>query len=163
MWAIVDFEASGLSEHSYPIEVGYSLPDGTSNSMLINPLSTSDNWTHWDQQAQLDIHKLTRQTLEQEGMQVVDVCQHLNTVLGQYELVLCDSEWDLFWLGRLYHAAHMRPSFVFTEVSHWLKNKNGLERGHFKLALDSLCEMKHQAGYDAKQIRLVIDTLVKSS
>lgn len=163
MWAIVDFEASGLSEHSYPIEVGYSLPDGTSNSMLINPLSASDKWSHWDQEVQHNIHKISRSMIEKQGMQVIDVCQHLNTILGQYELVLCDSEWDLFWLGRLYHAAHMRPSFVLTEVSHWLKHQNGLSRVHFKLALDNLGSMKYQAGYDAKQIRLAIDTLVKSS
>ncbi|KJF81998.1 hypothetical protein C0W92_10780 [Photobacterium angustum] len=163
MWAILDFEASGLSEHSYPIEVGYSLPDGTNNSMLINPLSASDNWSHWDKDVQHNIHKISRSMIEETGMQVMDVCQHLNMTLGQYDLVLCDSEWDLFWLGRLYHAAHMRPSFVLTEVSHWLKHQKGLGQVQFKLALDNLGAMRHQAGYDAKQIRLAIDTLVKPS
>ncbi len=36
MWVTLDFEASGLTDASYPIEVGYSLPDGTSVSLLIN-------------------------------------------------------------------------------------------------------------------------------
>ncbi len=136
MWATLDFEASGLSEFSYPIEVGYSLPNGTDNSLLINPLSASDEWVYWDDFSESHIHKITRHELENNGKQVVDVCRHLNAILGQYELVFCDSEWDLFWLGRLYHAAHMRPSFMLTEVCCWLKQHNGMDRVHFQLALE---------------------------
>ncbi len=34
MWVTLDFEASGLSLTSYPIEVGYVLPSGDSNSFF---------------------------------------------------------------------------------------------------------------------------------
>ncbi|MCD9462961.1 hypothetical protein [Photobacterium phosphoreum] len=160
MWATLDFEASGLSEFSYPIEVGYSLPNGKDNSLLINPLSASDDWVYWDDFSESHIHKITRYEVESNGKQVVDVCRHLNTVLGEYELVFCDSEWDLFWLGRLYHAAHMRPSFMLTEICCWLKQYNGLEREHFQLALERQGPVQHRASHDAKQIRLALDALV---
>ncbi|SMY35860.1 MULTISPECIES: hypothetical protein [Photobacterium] len=160
MWATLDFEASGLSEFSYPIEVGYSLPNGTDNSLLINPLSASDEWVYWDAFSESHIHKIPRSELEANGKQVVDVCRHLNAVLGQYELVFCDSEWDLFWLGRLYHAAHMRPSFMLTEICCWLKQHNGIERVHFQLALERQGPVRHRASHDAKQIRLALNALV---
>lgn len=160
MWATLDFEASGLSEYSYPIEVGYSLPNGVDNSLLINPLSASDEWVYWDSFAESDIHKISRQKLETEGEQVVSVCQHLNEVLGQYEHVFCDSEWDLFWLGRLYHAAHMRPSFVLMEICCWLKQHSGIDRAYFQLALERQGPVKHRASHDAKQIRLALDSLL---
>lgn len=160
MWATLDFEASGLSEFSYPIEVGYSLPNGSDSSLLINPLSASDKWIHWDTFSESHIHKITRHELEIHGEQVVDVCQHLNAVLVPYELVFCDSEWDLFWLGRLYHAAHMRPSFMLTEICCWLKQHSGIERAYFQLALDRQGPARHRARHDAKQVRLALDTLI---
>lgn len=43
MWAILNFEASGLSDQSYPIEVGYALPDAEGYSLLINPLHQQRN------------------------------------------------------------------------------------------------------------------------
>ncbi|MDX1300993.1 hypothetical protein [Photobacterium sp.] len=160
MWATLDFEASGLSDQSYPIEVGYSLPDGSGHSLLINPLTASDVWQHWDKYAEQEIHRISRKELELNGNQVVDVCQHLNIVLGKFEYVFCDSQWDLFWLGRLYHSAHMRPSFTLTEVGHWLMQENGIERARFQLALEEQGPVKHRAMHDAEQIRLAITHLV---
>ncbi|MGF1714418.1 hypothetical protein [Photobacterium chitinilyticum] len=160
MWATLDFEASGLSDQSYPIEVGYSLPDGSGNSLLINPLTASDVWQYWDDFAEHEIHQISRQELHRKGLQVVEVCQHLNAALGQYEYVFCDSQWDLFWLGRLYHAAHMRPSFMLTEIGHWLMQENGIERARFQLALEEQGPVKHRAMHDAQQIRLAITQLM---
>ncbi|MGF1726140.1 hypothetical protein [Photobacterium nomapromontoriensis] len=160
MWATLDFEASGLSEQSYPIEVGYSLPDGTGNSLYINPLTASDVWQHWDEYAEQEIHQISRHKLQCDGVPVVEVCQHLNEVLGKYEQVFCDSQWDLFWLGRLYHAAHMRPSFTLTEVGMWLKQENGIERAHFQQTLAELGPVKHRAESDARTIRMAITQLM---
>ena len=161
MWATLDFEASGLSEQSYPIEVGYSLPDGTGNSLLINPLTASDVWQYWDECAENEIHQITRQELCTHGIPVVEVCQHLNAVLGKFERVFCDSQWDLFWLGRLYHAAHMRPSFMLTEIGSWLVQENGMERAHFHQTMDALGPVKHRAESDARQIRKALNQLME--
>lgn len=162
MWATLDFEASGLSDQSYPIEVGYSLPDGHGHSLLINPQTASGVWQYWDDYAEQEIHQISRQELYREGWQVVEVCLHLNAVLGQYEYVFCDSQWDLFWLGRLYQAAHMRPSFTLTEIGHWLMQENGIDRVQFQLALEELGPTKHRAMHDAQQIRQAISLLVNN-
>ncbi|USH01368.1 hypothetical protein K6Q96_10585 [Grimontia kaedaensis] len=153
MWVTLDFEASGLTEASYPIEVGYSLPDGNSVSLLINPDSSPENWQYWDEFAETEIHGLSRFSLKTEGLSVVDVCTHLNSALCYYDDVLCDSQWDLFWLGRLYRAAHMRPTFTLTEVGHWLLNHDGINREDFLTALESLGPAPHRAEADAKYIR----------
>ncbi|CZF86699.1 hypothetical protein [Grimontia marina] len=153
MWVTLDFEASGLTEASYPIEVGYSLPDGNSISLLINPDTSPENWQHWDDFAETEIHGLSRFELKKDGLSVIDVCKHLNGALCYYSDVLCDSQWDLFWLGRLYKAAHMRPTFTLTEVGHWLLNHDGVSRQDFLAALESLGPAPHRAEADAKYIR----------
>ncbi|MCG7497789.1 hypothetical protein MHO82_13035 [Vibrio sp. Of7-15] len=159
MWATLDFESSGLSKQSYPIEVGFSLPDGRVESVLINPNTSADLWTYWDDVAENEIHHISRAELIEDGMSVIQVCQTLNQVLAHYDYVLCDSQWDLFWLGRLYHAAHMRPSFLLLEVKHWLKGE-GIGKDVFVKALEAQGPIKHRAGQDAKQIRMAIKTLV---
>ena len=47
--AIIDIEASGFGRGSYPIEVGFALPDRTSYSFLIKP---AQSWTHWSEDAE---------------------------------------------------------------------------------------------------------------
>ncbi|AMG31581.1 hypothetical protein AL542_15390 [Grimontia hollisae] len=160
MWVTLDFEASGLTEASYPIEVGYSLPDGTSISLLINPESSCESWQYWDEFAETEIHGISRHSLKAEGLSVTDVCSHLNSALCYYDDVLCDSQWDLFWLGRLYKAAHMRPTFTLTEVGHWLLNHDSISRGDFLSALDSLGPAPHRAEADAKYIRQALSMIL---
>lgn len=41
--AVLDVEASGFGRYSYPIEVGYALPDGRVFCTLIRP---EPHWTH---------------------------------------------------------------------------------------------------------------------
>ena len=113
-----------------------------------------------DEHAEQEIHQISRQELQRNGLQVIEVCQHLNAVLGRFEYVFCDSQWDLFWLGRLYRAAHMRPSFTLTEIGHWLMQENGIDRARFQLALEQQGPVKHRAMHDARQIRLAITLLM---
>ncbi|SKA51621.1 hypothetical protein [Enterovibrio nigricans] len=160
MWVTLDFEASGLTEASYPIEVGYSLPDGSSVSLLINPESSSENWQYWDDYAENEIHGISRQELMTKGMSVFDVCAHLNSRLCVYDDVICDSQWDLFWLGRLYKSAHMRPAFTLTEVGHWLQGIDGIQKSDFISALDALGPAPHRAEADAKYIRDALSKLL---
>ncbi|BDR33919.1 hypothetical protein [Photobacterium damselae] len=161
MWAILNFEASGLSDQSYPIEVGYALPDAEGYSLLINPLSAATQWNYWDDFAEQQLHHRSRQELITKGLNVGDVCQHLNQVLGHYEVVLCGSQWDLFWLGRLYQAAHMRPSFLLLEVGQWLKQNNGIERECFKSVFEPRFDVKNRAMSNARQMQVAISQLVE--
>ncbi|WP_413111490.1 hypothetical protein [Thaumasiovibrio sp. DFM-14] len=159
-WTTVDFEASGLSQDSYPIEVGFCLPSGSMYSMLINPLSV-DDWSHWDRNAE-NIHHLSRRMLEQQGESVADVCQFLNHSLGGYDVVLCDSQWDLYWLGRLYRAAHMRPSYCLTEISQWLKRVGTNNADDYYALYYSLGPVRHRAADDAAQMSQAISLLLDS-
>lgn len=56
---VVDVEASGFGRASYPIEVGFVLPNGHSFCSLIYP---EPEWTHWDPQAET-IHHISRELL----------------------------------------------------------------------------------------------------
>ena len=46
---VLDIEAPGFGRRSYPIEVGYLLPDGRAACMLVRPAT---GWTHWDETAE---------------------------------------------------------------------------------------------------------------
>jgi len=52
----IDFEASGLSDESYPIEVAWNNVDGTVESYLINTDCVTD-WIYWDPNAEADLIK----------------------------------------------------------------------------------------------------------
>jgi len=61
--AIIDLEASGFGRGSYPIEVGYVLPEGGNYCTLILPAA---HWLHWDDTAQ-QVHRITRDVLLSHG------------------------------------------------------------------------------------------------
>ncbi|MFT3734865.1 MAG: hypothetical protein QM776_07550 [Rhodocyclaceae bacterium] len=105
--AIIDIEASGFGKGSYPIEVGFVLPDGRSECMLIQP---AERWTHWDSRAET-VHGITRDTLLMHGKPIVDVATALNRALRG--LTVYSDAWshDYTWLSVLYDEAEMVPSF----------------------------------------------------
>ena len=104
---MLDIEASGFGRSSYPIEVGLVLPDGQSFCTLVRPES---GWTHWDPQAE-QVHGIARDLLHARGRPASEVAQALNERLaGQ---VVYSDGWahDYSWIGRLYEAADLLPSF----------------------------------------------------
>ena len=76
--AIIDIEASGFGNGSYPIEVGLALPDGSTHCFIIRPAS---NWTHWDSSAQA-IHGISRETLIESGKPPPEVADSLNRLVA---------------------------------------------------------------------------------
>lgn len=111
--AFIDFEASSLDLiASYPIEVGICMPDGTLHSWLIAPHVL---WQDWSQSAE-QIHGISRETLEADGIAVSEVAQALNELLP--EQVFCDAwTFDSFWLHRLFRAARISPAFQLESIS----------------------------------------------
>lgn len=111
--AFIDFEASSLDLiASYPIEVGICMPDGTLHSWLIAPHVL---WQDWSQSAE-QIHGISRETLEADGIAVSEVAQALNELLP--EQVFCDAwTFDSFWLHRLFRAARITPAFQLESIS----------------------------------------------
>ena len=62
MIVFLDFEASSLSKHSYPVEIAWVFEDGRSRSFLIKPKS---GWTDWSADAE-KIHGISRDRLQEK-------------------------------------------------------------------------------------------------
>lgn len=105
-----DIEASGLALQSYPIEIAWSLPDGTVRSRLIR---THGTWgKYWDPAAE-DLHRISRKRLHAEGLPATEVALEMNRELDGETLYFDGGDYDRCWLGQLYMAAGLRPTFRF--------------------------------------------------
>ena len=150
---VIDIEASGFGRNSYPIEVGYVLPDGRSRCTLIRP---ADGWTHWDMAAE-QVHGISRTALLSHGKTVFDVARLLNDDLAGMT-AYCDG-WahDYAWLGALYEAAGLSPSFKLESVNRLLGDTqlsqlDDARRG----ALAEMGLTRHRASNDAKALQLAL-------
>lgn len=150
---IMDVEASGFGHASYPIEVGFVLPDGHAFCSLIRPEA---HWTHWDSQAQAT-HHISRALIETRGRSVQEVATAINTQLAG--LTVYSDGWahDYSWLGKLFDAADQVPRFRLeslrmllseTQADHWHQVKADIarERGH----------QRHRASADARLLQLTV-------
>ena len=101
MLAFLDFEASSLGKHSYPIEVGWVFEDGRSEAYLIRP---APGWSDWDEAAEA-IHHIDRETLAREGTPHDWVARRMVELLAGHELLASAPSWDGKWLSALLRAA----------------------------------------------------------
>jgi hypothetical protein len=147
---VLDIEASGFGRSSYPIEIGFVLPDGRATCMLIKP---AEGWTHWDTQAE-SMHGITRSTLLAHGHAPREVARVLNQELGGLT-VYCDG-WahDYPWLNALFEEADMRPKFRLEPVGKLLGE---LSLSHLDEARrEAMAEMgltRHRASNDARALQ----------
>ena len=110
--AMLDIEASGFGPGSYPIEVGFVLADGQTCCSLIRP---APPWTHWDAAAER-VHRIPLATVIRHGRDVVEVATRLNERL-QGLTVYCDGGTQAHvWLGVLFEAAGLTPSFRLDDL-----------------------------------------------
>lgn len=103
MIVFLDFEASSLSERSYPIEAGWVFEDGRGESRLIRP---APRWTDWDAQAEA-IHGIPRAMLLSDGLPHEEVAREMVAVLAGHDLCASAPSWDGKWLGALLRAADL--------------------------------------------------------
>lgn len=101
MLVFLDFEASSLARHSYPIEVAWIFENGTSESHLIRP---APGWEDWDEQAEA-IHHIPREQLLREGMPHDVLARRMVEVLAGHDLTASAPSWDGKWLSALLRAA----------------------------------------------------------
>ncbi|WP_020679900.1 hypothetical protein [Marinobacterium rhizophilum] len=154
----LDFEASGLSPRSYPIEVAWrDAGSGAQDSFLIDP-QTVPNWTHWDEVAQ-GVHGLSREELHAKGISAAAACWRLNKAL-EGKTVYCDAlEFDYFWLRRLYDAAQMRRLFLIEGLEVLL---DAHQRKRFVSAMESQ-ERNHRALDDVADLIKALDYAFQAS
>ena len=145
--AVLDIEASGFGVGSYPIEVGFVLPDGESYCTLIHP---APNWLHWDPQAH-KVHGISQKMLATHGRSVQEVVQQLNHRLRGRTLFTDAWLHDYTWLAALYEAADCTPSFRLDDLRSLLTE---IEAAHWnvvkKQVTTELRLQRHRASSDAK-------------
>jgi hypothetical protein len=101
MRVFMDFEASSLSDDSYPIEVGWVFEGGVSETHLITP---APSWTDWDPKAAL-VHGYSRDDLLAGGEPHDAVARRLVEALTGHALFASAPSWDGKWLSVLLRSA----------------------------------------------------------
>jgi len=148
---VLDIEASGFGRGSYPIEIGFVLPDGTAYCTLVAP---DDSWTHWDDEAER-VHGISRSLLERHGRSAHEVAAELNQRLAG-RAVYCDN-WahDYAWLARLFESAAIAPTFRLRHLRELMSERAA---AHFDDAREvvarSLQLRRHRASSDARVLQL---------
>ena len=102
----LDFEASSLTVHSYPIEVGWISEDGIGESHLIKP---APQWNDWSMASQ-GVHGITRDLLQSEGRPVREVALRMLDVLGKPDVLIYSDApaFERAWLHDLMLAAEIK-------------------------------------------------------
>ncbi len=106
----MDIESTGLHELSHPLSIGVARCDGTSDLALVRPHWRWRDWP-WDLVSSA-IHGLERAVLERDGMDARDAAGWINALCAGRRVASGAPEWDTQWLGVLFKAAGMEPSFV---------------------------------------------------
>jgi len=156
---VLDIEASGFGRGSYPIEIGFVLPDGTAYCTLILP---DETWTHWDGDAER-MHGISRSLLQRHGRSAHEVALELNHRLAG-RTVYCDN-WahDYAWLARLFESADTSPAFKLRHLRE-LMSEIGAE--HFdetrEIVARNLQLRRHRASSDARVLQLSVAKMWKS-
>ena len=154
----MDIEASGFGRNSYPIEVGYVLPDGTARCMLICPAPA---WTHWDESA-AQLHGISRSALQAHGVPVAEVAATLNADLAGLT-VYCDG-WahDYAWLATLFEAADRSPSFKLETVNRLLRDTQLAGLDDERRSVRAQMGLKrHRASNDARALQAALMAMLQ--
>jgi hypothetical protein len=148
---IIDVEASGFGNGSYPIEVGLILADGQTYCSLIKP---EEDWTHWDKLAE-SLHCVSQQTLLDFGKDAIQVATQLNEML-QGKTVYSDA-WanDMAWISLLYDRVELPQLFTIETLVKILSEEQQQLWGRAKNQVMVELELKrHRASSDARIIQM---------
>ena len=152
----LDVEASGFGRNSYPIEIGFVLPNGHSYCTLIRPEAS---WTHWDAQAEAT-HHIPRALIVERGVPALQVALTINAQLAGQTVYSDGWANDFSWVGALFDAADMSPAFKLdnlrallddqeADLWHTVKAQISSERG----------VQRHRASADARVLQLTLQRL----
>jgi hypothetical protein len=150
---VLDVEASGFGRNSYPIEIGFVLPNGHAYCTLIRP---ETHWTHWDAQAEAT-HHIPRALLVERGLAVPDVARTINAQLAGQTVYSDGWANDYSWLGALFDAADMSPAFRLENLRALLDDQQA-DQWHTVKALVSSERgvQRHRASADARLLQLTL-------
>ncbi|MDB5817109.1 MAG: hypothetical protein JWQ11_749 [Rhizobacter sp.] len=150
---ILDLEASGFGRNSYPIEIGYVLPDGETFCSLIKP---ADSWTHWDPSAE-QMHHITRASVLRFGRGATELAQDLNRRLAGRTLYSDGWLQDYTWLNVLYEEAGMSPSFKLGHLRTLLTEAEAQRWDALKREVEAELKLeRHRASSDARLLQVTL-------
>lgn len=111
---IIDVEASGLSDESYPIQIGWQHRGDFSrfHEVLIRP---HPDWVYWDEDAENRVHHISRQSLL-SGIDIEDACRLLNDTFRRTPVYSDCNSADGFWIDRLFTTAHIKQEFEIKSI-----------------------------------------------
>ena len=145
----IDFEASGLTNSTYPIEVAWNLPDGTIRSFLIR---REPSWTYWDTTA-AHLHGISREELDTKGVSPTEICAVMAKDLAGCELYADGGIEDELWLTQLLRAGGVSAcpfrlrDFDLTRI---FRNTHIDERHRIGEEAWKLAGRRHRAGNDVR-------------
>lgn len=151
---IIDVEASGLHDESYPIQIGWQHRGDLNRfgEILIRP---HPDWVYWDESAEKRIHHISRQQLL-SGMDIVDACHLLNDLFERSPVYSDCNSADGFWIERLFEAGHVEQRFDVRSVYDLVSDEN---LSDFQKKLRS-SERPHTALADARIISDIVNFFV---
>lgn len=110
----MDFEASGLSPESYPIQVAWSAADGdVTECWFIDPLPAY-GWAleeAWDASAER-VHGIPFDTLSEQGKPAAMIAARMNEQLQGQTVYVDGGAFDRVWCEQLFSAAVLEQQFV---------------------------------------------------
>jgi hypothetical protein len=140
----IDFETSSLRPDLYPLEVAWSLPDGSIEDHLISPASIKE-WTDWSLESQ-EIHGIRRRELLEDGKEPAFVCERINRQLAGRLVYSDNSTFDGGCLTKLFRAASVaRAPFTLEDVDEALFGRTYPDPTSMALALVQIKELKRRA------------------
>jgi hypothetical protein len=151
--AVIDFEASGFGRGSYPIEVGFVMPDGQSWCSLVRP---EPDWQHWEPGAAA-LHHIDRESLLRHGRTAAEIVLVLNERLRG--MTVYSDGWanDYSWMSRLYDAADRSPSFKLDNLRALLDENDVTRWDEIKRRVISrLGVQRHRASADARVLQQTV-------
>ena len=148
---VLDFEASSLSDCSYPISAGLVV-DGQCYYWLIKPKS---DWIDWSLASQA-IHGIKRSQIEEHGQDADQVCAEIRQALLEQTVIYSDNPyWEQMWLSRLgdfnLEIRDVQELIPSDNKSFWQKS---LEKQFGTYSLT-----QHRADHDALALALAISDL----
>jgi len=104
--AIINIDSSGLGSDSWPVSVAWRVLDsGREGHILIKPAPT---WRGWEDEAE-EIHGISRERLEREGISPAEAAHQIAMALGGLEVHSDAPALDQIWLDKIFAAASRFP------------------------------------------------------
>lgn len=153
---VLDIEASGFGGRSYPIEIGFVLPDGRGVCTLVRP---PDHWTHWDPAAEA-VHGIQRMLLLRHGRPVTEVARLLNE--GLADRTVYSDGWanDYVWLARLFDEAGVAQAFRLEHLRCLLSEAEAERFAAVRTAVEQRTHLgRHRASSDARVLQQAVAEL----